>query len=413
MSAGGLRGATVALQHREFRIFWIAAFVSNTGGWMQSAGLPYVAYQLTGTNGGVGATGFMQYVPVLIAGAVGGWLADSFDLRKLLILTQLAQACFAFALWVLVSQGWATPTSLAAVAFLGGLASGLNIPVWQSFVGKLVPRSIMLNAVTLNSTQFNAARACGTFSAGIVIALAGPSLVFAIDAVSFVAVLFALSLIRDYRRRDPVPRVHPVRDLIAGARYVWGTGAIRSACFAIAAVAGFASPLFSFLPASYGQDEFGVTGWRLGLLLGAGGIGSLGLAPLILTRGATMSRRRLLGVSMATYALATMAVGLAPTWQVAVVGLACYGGSYLAIASALNTTIQLTARDDMRGKALAIFVMCLTGALPLGLLVWGWAADTIGIRPVTVGAGAMLLGATVIMWFRGTFEAMVVPVADS
>ncbi|HPB45655.1 MAG TPA: MFS transporter, partial [Microthrixaceae bacterium] len=142
MSAGGLRGATVALQHREFRIFWIAAFVSNTGGWMQSAGLPYVAYQLTGTNGGVGATGFMQYVPVLIAGAVGGWLADSFDLRKLLILTQLAQACIAFALWVLVAQGWATPTSLAAVAFLGGLASGLNIPVWQSFVGKLVPRSI-------------------------------------------------------------------------------------------------------------------------------------------------------------------------------------------------------------------------------------------------------------------------------
>ena len=406
-SGNALAEATVALRNREFRIFWFAALISNTGGWMQSAAIPFVVYELTGRNAGVGVAGFWAYIPIMIMGVFGGSLADRFDRKRLLVVMQIGQAVFAVGLWVVVANGWATPARLSALAFGSGLASGLNIPVWQSFVAQLVPKEILLNAVTLNSTQFNAARALGTFLAGVIVVVSGAELAFAINAVSFGAVLVGLAMIRT-PRRQPAPDGHPhvLADLQAGFRYVRGTPGIVSCCLAIAAIAGLASPLFSFLPASYGQDVFDVDDWRLGLLQGGGGIGAILLAPLILTVGARLSRKRLLVIAMASHGLATAAVGVAPNWWLAVVALAVYGGAYLAIASALNTTIQLLAREDMRGKAVAIFVMCLTGALPLGLMAWGWAADAWGIRPVTVVAGLALVTTTAWFSVAGRFDAM-------
>ncbi|MBX7070982.1 MAG: MFS transporter [Microthrixaceae bacterium] len=406
-SGNALAEATVALRNREFRIFWLAALISNTGGWMQSAAIPFVVYELTGRNAGVGVAGFWAYIPIMIMGVVGGSLADRFDRKRLLVVMQIGQAVFAVGLWVVVANGWATPARLSALAFGSGLASGLNIPVWQSFVAQLVPKEILLNAVTLNSTQFNAARALGTFLAGVIVVVSGAELAFAINAVSFGAVLVGLAMIRTPRRRpDPIDRSHVLADLMAGFRYVRDTPGIVSCCAAIAAIAGLASPLFSFLPASYGQDVFNVADWRLGLLQGGGGIGAILLAPLILTVGARLSRKRLLVIAMASHGLATAAVGVAPNWWIAVVALAVYGGAYLAIASALNTTIQLLARESMRGKAVAIFVMCLTGALPLGLMAWGWAADAWGIRPVTVVAGLALVTTTAWFSVAGRFDAM-------
>lgn len=404
----GIRAATVALRNREFRIFWIAALISNTGGWMQSAAIPYVVFDLTQRNGGVGVAGFWAYIPMMVMGVVGGTLADRFDRKKMLVLTQLGQAVFAVGLWLVVSRGWATPDRLSMLAFGSGLASGLNIPIWQSFVAQLVPRDLMRNAVTLNSTQFNAARALGTFLAGIVFAVSGAELAFALNAVSFGAVLIGLSMIRTYRKPQVAAEDRPkaVPDLVAGFRYVVATPGIVSCALAITAVAGIASPLFSFLPASYGQEVFAVTEWRLGLLQGAGGLGAIVLAPVILTLGARLSRKRLLVVAMTSYGAATALVGVAPVWWVAVIGLALYGGAYLAIASALNTTVQLLAREDMRGKVIAIYLGCLTGALPVGLVLWGWAADAWGIRPVTVVAGLLLV--VVTGWFAaaGRFDAM-------
>ena len=404
---GGFAAATVALRHREFRIFWIAALISNTGGWMQSAAIPFVVFDLTHRNAGVGVAGFWAYFPIMIMGVAGGSLADRFDRKTLLVFTQVAQAVFAVLLWVLVAQGWATPWRLSALAFGSGLATGLNIPIWQAFVTQLVPKDILRNAITLNSTQFNAARALGTFLAGVIFTVSGAELAFALNALSFGAVVIGLAMIRHYRRPEPLtapPRV--VADLVAGFRYVRATPGIVSCCLAITAIAGVASPLFSFLPATYGQEVFRVTEWRLGLLQGGGGIGAVMLAPLILTMGSRISRKRLLVIAMSTYGVATVLVGLAPTWYVAVVGLALYGGAYLAIASALNTTIQLLARDDMRGRAVAIFVMCLTGALPVGLYVWGRTADVWGIRPVTVVAGVVLVLVTGWFALAGRFDAM-------
>ncbi len=266
-------GALAALGHRDFRLFWIGAVVSNTGNWMQNAAIPYVVFDLTGRAGDVGVTGFFQYVPFMVMGLIGGTLADRFPRRALLIVCQVAQAACAMALYGVVASGAATTAWMSALAFVSGLAGGLNTPIWQSFVTELVPRDLLLHAVTLNSAQFNAARALGPLLAGVVIASWGAATAFAINAVSFLVVMGVLFVIRghsDGRRRGDSGGV--IAGWKVAIRYVLATPAILACCTAIIAVAGIGSPLFSYL-AVYGEEIYSVQGLALGVLFGAAGIG--------------------------------------------------------------------------------------------------------------------------------------------
>ena len=400
--------AVAALGVRDSRIFWVAALVSNTGSWMQNAAIPFVIFQIAGRNLAVGITGFWQYVPVMVMGIVGGSLADRFNRRHLLIGAQVVQAVLAVLLYLDIAAGTATVTRITVLAFLSGLAGGLNIPIWQSFVTELVPRPLLANAITLNSTQFNAARALGPLVGFAAASVLGPAPVFLINAISFGAVLIALPMIRVGKNwhRPRGPRPNALTDLVAGARYVAASPGIRACCYAIIAIAGIGSPLFSFLPASFGQQVFGLSTVGIGVLAGASGIGALIAAPLLLTRFAEVPRSRLLIGAMAVYGLGVLLVGVAPSVWLAVVAVAIFGGAYLAIASAINTTIQLLARDDMRGKSVAIYIACLTGSLPVGLYLWGLFADRFGIRATAVTAGCLLIVVTAVFAVTGRFTAM-------
>lgn len=396
------------LGQTDFRRFWIGALISNIGSWMQSAAIPYAVFQISGTAGAVGVTGLFQYLPFMIMGAVGGTLADRHARRPLLLLSQVAQMVAALALWGLVASGRATVASITVVAFCSGLLGGLATPIWQSFVAELVPRDMLLGAVTLNSTQFNAARAVGPFLAGVVIAAWGVSAAFLLNAVSFLAVVGVLMVIRSAGGAPPSgseSRTGAFAGLAEAGRHILHTPAILACCIAITAVAGLGSPLFSFLPV-YGEEIFDVTGAALGLLFGAGGIGSLVFAAPLIRVAPRLPRARLLAGSMALYGTAVVAVGLSPGYAAAVAALMVFGGAYLGIASTINTTIQLVVHDHLRGKVIAIYLMCLTGALPLGLLAWGAAADAIGLRRTTVIAGVLLVVATVALWLTKRFAVM-------
>lgn len=394
-----------ALAHPAFRRFWLGALVSNTGSWMQNAAIPYVAFTLTGSAGDVGITGFFQYVPFMLMGLVGGVLSDRHPRRRLLIAAQLAQAACALALYAAVASGWATTASIAALAFLAGLAGGVNTPIWQSFVTELVPREALLNAVTLNSAQFNAARALGPFLAGIVIAAWGPAVAFAINAASFLVVVAVLAGIRAATDRRVVAAGRRMSAIGDGARHVLGSPPILACCVAIVAVAGLGSPLFSYL-AVYGERVFGVTGARLGLLFGASGIGAVLFTPLLLTLNRRLPRGPVLGAAMVVYGAAVVATGLSPGYGPAVAALLVFGAAYLAIASTINTTIQMVVAEELRGVVIAIYLMCLTGALPLGLFVWGAVSDAVGIRPTTVGAGVLLVVATGVFAATGRLRVV-------
>ena len=396
----------MALAHRDFRWFWLGALVSNTGGWMQNAAVPYVAFTLTGSAGDVGITGFFQYVPFMAMGLVGGVLADRYPRRTLLIGSQLAQALCAFALWALVASGSATTASLSALAFLSGLAGGVNTPIWQSFVTELVPREVLLNAVTLNSAQFNAARALGPFLTGVVIALWGAAEAFAINGVSFLVVIGVLLVIRGTSDgRDRPEAGTALAGIRRGAAHVMASPAILACCVAIIAVAGLGSPLFSYLSV-YGESVYEVTGWRLGLLFGAAGIGSVLFTPMLLSVAPRLPRARLLGAAMLLYGVSVAAMGVVPTYSASILVLLCFGGAYVSIAATINTTIQLVVFEELRGVVIAIYLMCLTGALPIGLFVWGAAADVVGIRATPGGGGVALALVTLVLIVTGRFAVM-------
>ncbi|MBM3662477.1 MAG: MFS transporter [Actinobacteria bacterium] len=394
------------LREPQYRRFWSAAFVSNTGGWMQNATIPYVVYQITGSAGDVGVAGFFHYVPFLLMGLVGGSLADRFPRRVLLVVFQLSQAGVAVALWAVVVSGSATTASLSALGFLSGLLGGVNTPIWQSFVAELVPRRLLLGAVTLNSAQFNAGRALGPFLAGIVIVVWGAAAAFLFNAASFAVVVVVIASIRvrsDERRRERPSET----SIVEALRYVRRTPAILTCCGAVGLIAAFGSSLFNYLPV-YGESEFTVTGAQLGLLLGASGIGAVIVTPILLGFQHRVEGAHRLAGAMAAYGASVVVIGAVPSYGVAVAALLVFGASYLVIAATMNTTIQIVVREDLRGKVIAIYLMCLTGGLPIGLLLWGQVAEAIGLRATTVAAGVSLVAVTVLFAWTGRFRAMAI-----
>ena len=391
--------ATESLRHRDYRYFWTGALISNTGAWMQRATVPWVLWQLTGSAAVIGIATFIQFIPVVVFGPVGGSIADRFPRRSVLLITQTISAFLALSLWLLWISGAATAWSIVGIVALVGATFGINGPTWQAFISELVPRPLLLNAVTLNSTQFNAARAVGPALAGIVIAVWGPGAAFLINALSFGAVLIALALVRAGREtvHDQPDRARPFREFRAALRYARQRQGIMASYVTVAALGFFGGPLTQ-LVVVFAEEEYSAGGAAYGAMAAALGVGAVLGAPLIAGRGSGVPRSRLVHVGVTVYGLALVAFAMAPAYGLAIVALLIAGAGYLAIASTLNTTIQVQVDEAMRGKVMAVYLMTLTLAMPVGALVQGWAAEVFGPRPTVAVAG--LLFASV-----GTFLA--------
>jgi len=402
----GLRVALAAFRYRNFSLFWTGALVSNIGTWMQNVTVPYVIYQMTGSASLVGLTGFVQFVPVVFVGPLGGSLADRFPRRRLLMLTQVAMALVAFALWAAWAAGAGRPGVLIALVGVNGVIGGLNIPAWQAFVSELVPRQHLLGAVTLNSAQFNAARAFGPAIGGVVLGTLGAGAAFLVNALSFGAVIAALALVR-----VPVI-VHAdasggvLRRFREGLAYVRSRPGIAVCILVVTGVAALGMPVIQ-LAAVFAEDVFGVGAGAYGLLTGALGFGGALAAPVVTGWAAGVRRSRLAGFALVGYGLALVLFAQAPSFPLAVVAIAMAGAGFLTVVSTLNTTVQLLVDEDVRGRVMAIYIMAFTAAYPVGTLVQGWIADHAGPRAtVTVAATVLVVAALWLLTRRGLLERL-------
>ncbi len=392
----GTRDALAAFRHRNFRVFWFGALLSNTGSWLQNTTIPFVVYRLTGSAAWVGAVAFLQFVPIVVLGPVAGAIADRYARRTVLLVTQSALALLALGFWGVWLSDRASLGAIVVLVVLSGIVAGLNLPAWQAFVSELVPRDDLLNAVTLNSLQFNASRAFGPALGGLVLGI-GVGWAFLANALSYVAVIVALAMVR---------LVAPVRDRRHGSvltdfrdavRFTHRLPGVRT-CFAVVVALGLlGGPLFQLLVV-FADEVFGVDDQLYGLLGAALGIGAIVAAPFVAGRGSGLPRSTLLGGAVVAYGVAVTAFALAPVFPMAVVALMVAGGAYLAIASTLNTTIQLQVPEVLRGKVLAVYLMLLTAAMPVGALVQGFLVQAVGPRPVVAVAGATFAG--LALWLR-------------
>jgi MFS family permease len=399
------------MRNRDYAVFWVAALVSNSGTWMQTIAVPFVLFELTHSTTWLGVGAFMAFFPALAIGPVAGSLADRFPRKHILLATQTALMVFAFGLWGVWVAGLATPGVIVAIVFVSGLATGVNIAAWQSFVPQLVPARELLDAVRLNSMQFVGARAFGPALAGLVLQAWGAGACFLLNAVTYVLVVVALLAIhpRAVARDQTAGRVwEHFREAL---RYVRARRSLLYPVVTITAVSFFASSVVQLAPAF--AREFSVGRGAYGLLVAMFGGGAI-LGSVVVGGWGNRARRSVVvagGIVLIVLGQALLAV--APGYALGLTGMFTMGAAYLLIATALNTSIQGRVDETHRGRAMSIYLMGLLAGVPLGALLQGKLASIVGLRETVLGAAVILLALTLaVLLTRDGFRPLDEEIVD-
>jgi len=394
-----------AFRYRDFRIFWIGALISNTGTWVLNLTLPFVLFELTGSAVWVGAAVAAQFLPMFAFSPLGGSVADQYSRRSVLLVMQAAMGLGAGLIWLAWVAELREPWLLLALVAIVGSINGISMPSWQGFVHDLVPRDYLLSAVTMNSLQFNAARAIGPAVGGLLLATLGPAWAFGLNAASYSSILLALLAVRAGRgivvQRSSTGFVQQIR---LAVRYIGKQPGIMMALVIAFVVGFFGNPIFSFTVVFAGA-VFEVGPVQLGLMNAALGIGAFAAAPLV---GASRFAPRLsvvAGTGLIVYGAMLVLFALAPNYTVGLIALFVVGACFLAVVASINTAGQMIVADAFRGRVLALRMMIFTVAAPTGGLVQGWFADVIGPRPTVLIAGSVMFVIAVgLQFLRGNMQ---------
>jgi MFS family permease len=383
------------LGSRNFALLWSAAFVSNVGTWVQAVALGVFVTARTHQPIWTGLVAAAAFLPNGLLAPLGGALADRLDRRRWLMVTTAGEMAMAALLAAMAATGTITPPLAVVVAFLGGCAGAVGFPAYQAMLPDLVERrEDLLAAVSLSSAQFNLGRVVGPALAGVALGLGSYTAAFALNAVSFAAVLIALALVVIPPPAPVVGPPHLLRRIAEGARAAAQEPGCRSAIALIGVVALLASPFIALVPAM-AIDALGLGGGHRGsvgtaVLVTAQGLGAV-LAALVLPG---LARRYGRGhqVVLALLALPTVLVvyALAPTLWWSAVTLFLVGFCYLGVLSGLNTVVQLRAPEAARGRVLGLFMLSLGTIYPIGAVAQGAIAGHVGVRAVTASAAVLL-----------------------
>ncbi|MFE5333714.1 MFS transporter [Embleya sp. NPDC056575] len=370
-------GTFQSLRNRNFRLFAAGQTVSNTGTWMQRIAQDWLVLQLTGSTTALGVTTGLQFLPMLLFGLWGGVIADRYRKRVLLIGTQTVMGLLAAVMAVLVLGGAVEVWHVWLLAFGLGLATAVDNPARQSFVIEMVGRKDLANAVSLNSANFQLARIVGPAVGGLLITAIGTGWVFALNAVSYIAVLLGLVAMREaeLRTMPVVPREKG--QLREGLRYVRG----RPDLLVAIALVGFVGTFgynFAVTLAGFSNNVFHAGPGSFGLLNTVFAVGSLAGALLAAKRGHT--RLRVLVAAAVVFGLLeTVAAFMPGYWSFALL-LVPIGIAGLTFNTAANSTVQLGSDPAMRGRVMGIYMLVFMGGTPLGGPLIGWLAESFGPR---------------------------------
>ncbi len=368
----------------NYRVWFIGALVSNIGAWMQATAISWVVLtKLTDNDAtAMGLTMALQFGPPLLLVSVTGWVADRFNRRNLLILTQSLLAVLGASMGVLLILDVATLPMMYAFALVTGTVAAFDNPARQAFVSDLVSRENASNAVALNAASFNAARMLGPAAAGVVVVIVGNGLVFMINAGTFLAMIIALTMIR---MDELIPRVKNAGGgrLADGFRYV----AKRSdlvVTFAMVFLLGAFGMNFPIYASTMALD-FGLGADGFGLLSSILAIGSLAGALLAARRDRARIRVVIIGTGF--FAVTMGLSAFMPGYWTYAASLTAVGFCVVTIMTTANGYVQTTTDPALRGRVLALYMAVIMGGTPIGAPIVGWVADQFGPR-VAIGVGA-------------------------
>ena len=377
-------------RHRNYRIFFTGQVVSLAGTWMQNVALAWLVLELSGSPLAVGALAFWRFVPFTVFGLVAGVIADRVDSRRLVMGTQASAMVISAALAIVTLTGTATLPIVYVLAALGGVALAFDAPGRQSLTYQMVGRRELPNAVALNTGLFNGSRVIGPAIAGVIIAAAGTGICFALNAVSFLAVLTALAFVRSeelhHVERDPSAGV------IGGIRhafaFAWNDHQLRLILGVVTLVStvGFN---FHVLVPLLAADTLDVGPEGLGLLSAAFGLGAL--VGALTTASMREASWRMFATG--TTAFGVLALLLAPVQSAPVAGLLLFGigVSFTFFTANANALVQLSAPDHLRGRLFGLYLLAFVGVAPVGGMLAGWLAELGGTELAFAVAGLTAL----------------------
>lgn len=375
-----------SLRVRNYRLYFLGGLISNNGTWMQRIAQDWLVFSLTGSSFAVGVTTALQFGPMLFFGLLGGLIADRYPQRRLLLITQVVLGLLAATLAVITLTGMVRVGYIYLIALGLGLVTVVDNPARQTFVGVMVPSGLMRNAVSLNTGNFQLARLTGPAIAGLLIAAVGPGWAFAVNALSFVAVISGLLLMRP-AEFEPMARAARGRgQLREGLAYVAARPQLLWTVVLVFFIGCFGFN-FPIIMTAYAGIVFHGGASLYGWMNSTMAVGSL-IGALLAARRATAPLRLIFAVG-GVFGLTLILVGLTPLLTLFLPVLALSGMAGVTFNTLANSSVQLATDPSLRGRVMSLYFLVLMGSTPIGSLSIGWVTENWGAANALLISGAI------------------------
>src|SRR5579863_126360 len=387
-----------ALRHRNFQLFFGGQIISLIGTWMQSVALSWLVYRMTHSSLMLGVVGFASQIPIFLLSPVAGTIADRYNRHRVVIATQTIMMVLASILAALTLGNWLTVWEIIVLASLLGVVNAFDIPARQAFLVEMVGREDLMNAIALNSSMFNGARVVGPAVAGILVATIGEGWCFFINAVSFIAVIVGLLLMRITPRKiaEHVPMIQHIAE---GFQFARQTRPVRDLLILIGLVSLVGMPYTVLMPIFADRILHGGA-WGLGLLMGATGVGALFGALFLASRTGVRGLGRVAALSATGFGALLIVFAFSRNFIFSLIVLVPTGFTIMTQMACANTLIQSMVPDRLRGRMMSLYSMMLMGMAPLGALFGGVVANWISAPWAVAIGGIACLGAARMFYLR-------------
>ncbi len=392
-----LRQTFSALKHRNFQLFFSGQLVSLIGTWMQNTAQGWLVYELTHSRWLLGLVTAVNSAPMLLFSIWGGSVADRHSKRAIVLWTQTAMMVLAFTFAALVASNHIQVWQILVVAGMRGLAMAFDMPARQAFMVEMTSREDLMNAISLNSSIVNAARVIGPSVAGFLMVRIGIAMCFFVDGVSYLAVIVGLWMMRMPKFKKPERPDSAVAHVLEGFSYVWNHRRMKTLLilFAVVGIFGWS---YSVLMPAFASEVLKMGPGGYSSLLSANGVGALVGALTVAAVGHRVNRRFLVLGGLWIFSAMLLLLALIPNFYLALFLLAVAGWGMLLFFSTINTLLQTSASDEMRGRVMGIWALVFGGMMPVGGLEAGALSHMLGVR-WTIGIGSLVCAlAAFITW---------------
>ncbi|MCC6862893.1 MAG: MFS transporter [Bryobacterales bacterium] len=385
-----LRRVFKAFLYRDFRLLWWGACTSSVGTWMQRLAQSWLVLDISGSAFLLGLDAFLGEIPIFLFSLVGGVVADRMDRRRLLLASQFLQMACAFVLAALIALNVVEVWHILCLSFVAGLAQAFGGPAYQALIPSLVNSEDLANAIALNSIQFNLARVIGPVLGGLALTGLGAAWCFALNGVSFIAVIISLLLLKI----SFVPTwtdVSMLASMKEGIRFIRKQGAMESLIVLAFLMTALGIPMVTFLPV-FAKDVFQGGPSTFTLLLSVSGVGSVAGALLVAALGNLRRMGRVMLFILMVLGAATSGFALSRSLVLSSVLVFVTGAAMIAVFAMVSSLVQLITTNELRGRVMSVYNVAFRGGMPIGNLATGWLVPVFTAPVVLAVNGLAMVG---------------------